>query len=127
MRTKKNGASARAVAPGSTRSGGRKRPRFFYDRRTVAAREWQGLFNEYYAAAGQRHPQLCATAASLAVERSRLDHALARGERVSVDHLVRLSGTLARVLGKLGIVQPAKPRSRWDEVLDALKAPEAHA
>jgi hypothetical protein len=119
-----------AVAPKTPHKYGRvakpkrSRRRHFFDRRTTSARRWQALFAEYFSAAGQKHAQLCATAASLAVERERLDHALARGEFVDVDHLVRLSGTLARVLGKLGLTKPAH-QNKLDRLIAAVR--EAHS
>src|SRR5262245_47200051 len=110
-------ASAGAARPKRLRKPVRKP----VDGRRRDVKRWRSLYTGYLAQAGARHEQLCRTAATLALRREQLDAACQRGELVADDHLIRISGALARVLAKLGIGQPPQPRSKLDRLIAAVR------
>ena len=79
------------------------------DGRTRDARRFRDLFESFVEGLGgeskinEPERSLCRTAASLAVKSEAMQASVAAGGDVDTEQLVRVSNSLARVLGRLGI------------------------
>lgn len=92
------------------------------DGRSREARRWRDLYRQYMAETSGRHEQLCRTLASLVLQREVLDAALARGESVSIDDLLRLAGAISRTLARLGLVaDTAEPVDYTNEAIRLMR------
>jgi hypothetical protein len=74
-----------------------------FDMRSREGRRWRDIYRQYMEASGNRHEQLCRGLASLVLRREQLDGAMARGEHVDADLLIKLSGEIRRTLTRLNI------------------------
>lgn len=75
------------------------------DGRSIAARRWRDLFCQFMAQTGGRNEIMVRTLASLCLQRDLIDMRLAKGEDVDAGELIKLSGEIRRVMGRLGIVE----------------------
>ena len=84
------------------------------DGRSRGARRFRDLYHDYLNQTGGRHDELCRQAATLVLQRERLDVALVKGEPVDPSHLVRLAGAINRTLARLNLLsgEPEPERSR---------------
>lgn len=99
------------------------------DLRSREGRRWRDLVLHYLSETGGRHDALCKQAASLIIQRERLDSMLARGEPVDTLDLVRLCGAINRTLARLGLDEP-EPYDGTDDAppwVVRSKRPEAAA
>jgi hypothetical protein len=82
-----------------------------------SARRWNAAY-QHFAKLAPGQDTLCRQAASLCVQRERLDQDLANGADIDPDILVRVSGALARTLERLGLT---KEPSRIDRLIEEAK------
>ncbi len=79
------------------------------DGRTLWARRYRDLFNDFLRDAGgaehlsQLKIELCRRAAALAAEAERMECDLAQGQKIDADLLARLSSHLRRIAETIGI------------------------
>ena len=87
------------------------------DDRSRSARRFRDLYHGYLEQTGGEHDELCRQAATLVLQRERLDAAVVRGEPVDPSHLVRLAGSINRTLAKLGFVagEPQAERNQREQ------------
>jgi hypothetical protein len=88
------------------------------DGRSREARRFRDLFERFAESLGgesrltEAERTLARTAASLAVKAEAMQAAVADGQDVDSEQLVRVSNSLARVLGKFGVRRDAAPTVR---------------
>jgi hypothetical protein len=98
------------------------------DGRTRDARRFRDLFESFVEGLGgetklsEAERALARTAASLAVKSEAMQAEVAAGGEVDSEQLVRVSNSLARVLGKLGIKKQAPAPQTLADVLKAGRA-----
>jgi len=98
------------------------------DGRSSAARRWKEIFRDSMHNTGGRHEQTCRSLASMVLQREALDAALARGEPIDADLLLRLSSEIRRTTTRLGLDE-ASPEDGTQAAIRALREgrEEAHA
>lgn len=79
------------------------------DGRTRDARRWRDLFRQFMAETGNRNETLCRSLASMVIMREALDAALAKGEPVDPQDLIRVCGAISRLMTKLNLVEEPPP------------------
>ena len=74
------------------------------DLRTRTAKRWIQLQAQFLSHTKGQNETLCSTAATIAIQLEALNLKTARGEKVSINELTRLTNSFGRVLGSLNIV-----------------------
>lgn len=94
------------------------------DLRSKQGRRWRDVYSDAMRETGGRHETLCKQAATLIVQRERMDAALARGEDVDVSLLIKLAGAINRTLTRLGLDAEHEPAE--DGTQDAIDGVRRH-
>jgi hypothetical protein len=74
------------------------------DGRSAGARRYRDVLADVMEQTGRRNEALCRRYASLVMQSETLDAMIARGETVTTDEVVKLSGELRRVMSRLGLI-----------------------